>query len=501
MQSTCIYCSRRIFLYLFVLQTSCILHAQVTDYRPFIEEGKTWKVERRSDAVDGASETWYYYFDGDTLVQGRACKRWMCYAESVNGETTLRMVAPIFEENGKVWFYSPKEEKDDMDGEVMEPLLLYDFIVQSGDAASLLVPDYTALWSTEPTFRMAGGYGTLCHFETVLPLTIHGRATRCYCYYSAWNQDAARYDFYLEGVGSTYAPDLNVCTDDPACEYRLVECRVGDTVLYTAEDDPQATVTAIAGEREPVEELPYRPFIEEGKQWTVHRFSYFDTQAHYILETYYFGGDTLVAKQPCKKLMRQARAIPEGTEEDALAYSVYEKGRYVGFFPPGTTQPLTLYDFSARRGDCIRVDGAGGAGSTWSGNFQIWDTFLLEVGGGLFRAQRAALYDNRDFLLSVASYEPDHVWVEGIGSLSSPVKNVGLGETGDYRILVQCSVGEEVIYQNDAYGLLPVLAPTTEPLSNKITHGLFDLSGRRLSARPTKGLYIEDGKVRVGRKE
>ena len=29
----------------------------------------------------------------------------------------------------------------------------------------------------------------------------------------------------------------------------------------------------------------------------------------------------------------------------------------------------------------------------------------------------------------------------------------------------------------------------------------FDLSGRRLSARPTKGLYIEDGKVRVGMKK
>ena len=37
-------------------------------------------------------------------------------------------------------------------------------------------------------------------------------------------------------------------------------------------------------------------------------------------------------------------------------------------------------------------------------------------------------------------------------------------------------------------------------IDNKNDRGsaLYDLSGRRLSARPTKGLYIEDGKVRVG---
>jgi len=63
-------------------------------------------------------------------------------------------------------------------------------------------------------------------------------------------------------------------------------------------------------------------------------------------------------------------------------------------------------------------------------------------------------------------------------------------------------------YADYVYGSLKELlsgisSPTATPPSptSSSSDGLYDLSGRRLSARPTKGLYIEDGKVRVGMKK
>ena len=45
-------------------------------YRPFVEDGKVWKVGTISgnpvQIVD------YYYFDGDTIIDGRTCKQMMC---------------------------------------------------------------------------------------------------------------------------------------------------------------------------------------------------------------------------------------------------------------------------------------------------------------------------------------------------------------------------------------------------------------------------------------
>ena len=45
-------------------------------YRPFIEEGKVWKVGTISgnpvQVVD------HYYFDGETIIDGKTCKQMMC---------------------------------------------------------------------------------------------------------------------------------------------------------------------------------------------------------------------------------------------------------------------------------------------------------------------------------------------------------------------------------------------------------------------------------------
>ena len=47
------------------------------DYRPFIEEGKVWKLGGR-DSGNPVQLVDYYYFDGDTIINGKTCKQMMC---------------------------------------------------------------------------------------------------------------------------------------------------------------------------------------------------------------------------------------------------------------------------------------------------------------------------------------------------------------------------------------------------------------------------------------
>ena len=107
-------------------------------YRPFVEEGKVWKVGTVSgnpvQVVD------YYYFDGDTIIDGKTCRQMMCqryvgpdYSNEYWTPTpSLTKAGAWYEENQKVYLYD--ENKQYM-------ALKYDFSI--GDNESLqLIDDY-----------------------------------------------------------------------------------------------------------------------------------------------------------------------------------------------------------------------------------------------------------------------------------------------------------------------------------------------------------------------
>ena len=80
-------------------------------YRPFVEEGKVWKVGTVSgnpvQVVD------YYYFDGDTIIDGKTCRQMMCqryvgpdYSNEYWTPTpSLTKAGAWYEENQKVYLY------------------------------------------------------------------------------------------------------------------------------------------------------------------------------------------------------------------------------------------------------------------------------------------------------------------------------------------------------------------------------------------------------------
>ena len=179
------------------------------EYRPFVEEGKVWKVGTISGNPVKVVD--YYYFDGDTIVGGKTCKQMMCQRfvgsdftdDSWTPTPSLSKVGAWYEEDKKVYFYD--ESKQSM-------VLKYDFSL--GDNESLqLIDDY-------PPFTIGRKQtGGIEGFKGV--------------YRDVMISQNVRSTTWLEGVGGVDGPTRNVYPEnaDPMPEF-LMSCTVGDEVIY-----------------------------------------------------------------------------------------------------------------------------------------------------------------------------------------------------------------------------------------------------------------------------
>ena len=190
-------------------------------YRPFVEEGKVWKVGTISgnpvQVVD------YYYFDGDTIINGKTCKQMMCQRyvspdysnEYWLPKTSLSKVGAWYEENKKV--YVCREGTQGMQ-------MLYDFSLNAND--TLILNDYQPDYIVGP--KQTGG---LNGFKGVYrDIMLCGQDI----YITTW----------LEGVGGIDGPLRNAYpeTADPMPEF-LMSCTVGDEVIYLNDEYYDGTVT------------------------------------------------------------------------------------------------------------------------------------------------------------------------------------------------------------------------------------------------------------------
>ena len=186
-------------------------------YRPFVEEGKVWKVGTISgnpvQVVD------YYYFDGDTIIDGKTCKQMMCqryvspdhpdYAV-ITQYPLLTKVGTWYEENQKVYYYD--ERKRSM-------VIKYDFSLNAND--TLLLDNYPYVIGPKQTGGLKGFKGV---YRDVL--TDHN----------------TRGVTWLEGVGGIDGPTRNAYaeTADPVPEF-LMSCTVGDEVIYLNDEVEDGT--------------------------------------------------------------------------------------------------------------------------------------------------------------------------------------------------------------------------------------------------------------------
>ena len=182
-------------------------------YRPFIEDGKVWKFGilncgNPMKVVD------YYYFDGDTIIDGRTCKQMMCQ-RFVSPDyqhvelPSLSKVGAWYEENQKVYFYD----------EINQSMKLkYDFTLEAND--TLLINDYYPYEKYVIGPKQTGGIeGFKGVYRDIM-----------FCADEGQNIHST---FWLEGIGGIDGLTVNAYNPtmyDPV--QFLMTCTVDDEVIY-----------------------------------------------------------------------------------------------------------------------------------------------------------------------------------------------------------------------------------------------------------------------------
>lgn len=183
------------------------------EYRPFVEEGKVWQVGAEGSG-NPVQIVEYYYFDGDTIIDGKACKQMMCQRfvspdspkyDAYLQQPSLNYVGAWYEEDKKVYEYDSTRK---------EFTMMYDFSLEDNGTFLTLGQYYVV--GPRQTGGMKGFKGI---YRDVLMYKDGGSIARS----TPW----------LEGVGGVYGPTVNVFDGELADPmWFLMACAVDDEVIY-----------------------------------------------------------------------------------------------------------------------------------------------------------------------------------------------------------------------------------------------------------------------------
>ena len=187
------------------------------DYRKMVEDGKVWKTGIYGSG-NPVRHVEYFYFDGDTIIDGKACKQMMCQQyynldasdDAYNSQlSTLSYVGAWYEEDKKVYTYDTTSKQF---------VLKYDFSIDANDTLLINQEDYYVIGP-----RQTGGLrGFKGVYRDVWFLAEEGNPI----YSPSW----------LEGVGSIDGPTVNVYPGYVDPLRFLMSCTVDDEVIYFNDD-------------------------------------------------------------------------------------------------------------------------------------------------------------------------------------------------------------------------------------------------------------------------
>jgi len=189
----------------FNVQTAIEPDIDIT-YRPFVEDGKVWKV---GDITSGnpAQCVEHFYFDGDTIIGGKTCKRMMRQSyvspDYISQDNSLSYVGAWYEEGQKVYIYDSTNNQFK---------LMYDFSIDGND--TIEIDNLTYVIGPRQTGGINGFKGVYRNVR----LWVDGESI----YSVPW----------LEGVGGTDRPTTNVYPGYVDPLWALMSCTVGDEVIY-----------------------------------------------------------------------------------------------------------------------------------------------------------------------------------------------------------------------------------------------------------------------------
>lgn len=199
--------------------------------------------------------------------------------------------------------------------------------------------------------------------------------------------------------------------------------------------------------------------VIEGKTWTI--FHYPLSKQYQYTYRMQLKGDTAINEVTYKKLYEGSTYVGALREDGDKVY-----------YRENNCNEVCLYDFSLNVGDSFTD--AGGSGN--------W-TVVSKENKEYFGQERVTLVLNSE---NGSNTE----WVRGIGSLSRPDCNIA--QAGNYDNLVISTVNNDTIYKDPTmYNIITNITPTQMSEGNA---AMYDISGRKLSVKPEKGLYIKNKK-------
>ena len=188
-------------------------------YRPMIEDGKVWKLGNTASISDSIVQIVdYYFFDGDTIVDGKNCKQMMCQRyvspdhpdfDYMSQQPSLSKVGAWYEENQKVYVFNTTNNQF---------MLMYDFSVDADDTL-MIGNNGPYVIGQKQTGGLKGFKGV---YRDITELSDEGNY---FC------------NIWLEGVGGIDGPTRNASPEDVdhVPEF-LMSCSVGDEVIYLNDD-------------------------------------------------------------------------------------------------------------------------------------------------------------------------------------------------------------------------------------------------------------------------
>ena len=190
-------------------------------YRPMIEDGKVWKVGSGiSNNLVQMVE--YYYFDGDTIVDGKTCKKMMYqrYVSPDHSDYAIITQYPLFG-NAGVWYEEDKKV-------YFSGTMMYDFSLAAND--TLLFDNYYVIGP-----RQTGGIEGFKGVHRDVFWCTDGDPYYCIT--------------WLEGVGSIEGPHYNIYNGEEYHPFFLMSCTVGDEVIYLNDEYEDGATPEAAGAR------------------------------------------------------------------------------------------------------------------------------------------------------------------------------------------------------------------------------------------------------------
>ncbi|MEE3445624.1 MAG: hypothetical protein VZQ78_05365 [Prevotella sp.] len=200
-------------------------------YRPMIEDGKVWKVGSTTGISDGIVKmVEYYYFDGDTIINGKTCKKMMCqrYAspnhpdyDIISRNPSQSYIGAWYEEDKKVYVYNSLNQRK----------MKYDFSLEAND--TLFIGNQPYVIGPKQTGGLEGFKGV---YRDIL--WCFG-GDPYYNYNTTW----------LEGVGGIDGPTVNVYYGEEGHGLFLMSCTIGDEVIYLNDEVVDGATPAEARKR------------------------------------------------------------------------------------------------------------------------------------------------------------------------------------------------------------------------------------------------------------